>query len=143
MLDLYRFNLFCGPGSAFILPILGQADLIGFSGGGTLATLLTARRQDVERLVTVAGNLDTKAWAKHHAVSPLTGSLNPLDVAGSIAGVPQLHLVGGKDKVVPASLTRKFVQRTGSRVARIETFPDNDHGCCWPDLWPGVLQQLD
>lgn len=33
--------------------------LIGYSGGGTIAALLSDRRNDVRRLITIAGNLDT------------------------------------------------------------------------------------
>jgi hypothetical protein len=44
-----------------------------------VASLVAARRHDVVRLVTVAGNLDHLAWTTLHGVSPLTGSLNPAD----------------------------------------------------------------
>ncbi|WP_414683398.1 lipase family protein, partial [Methylophaga sp. UBA5088] len=53
--------------------------LIGYSGGGAIATLLAAERNDVDQLVTVTGNLDTTAWTEMQHISALTDSLNPAD----------------------------------------------------------------
>ena len=36
--------------------------LVGYSGGGAVAALVAARRDDVVQLITVAGNLDHRAW---------------------------------------------------------------------------------
>jgi hypothetical protein len=44
--------------------------LVGYSGGGAVAALVAARRTDVVRLVTVAGNLDHLAWTHLHSVPP-------------------------------------------------------------------------
>ena len=116
--------------------------LVGFSGGGALAALLSARRHDVLRLVTVAGNLDTEAWAAHHSVTPLTGSLNPIDIAEETAALPQLHFVGAEDKVIPAALAHAFVARSGSTNAIVRIIPDIDHGCCWHQVWPRLTTDL-
>ena len=51
--------------------------LIGYSGGGVLAMLLAEQFPATQAVVTVAGNLDTDAWAIEHGYSPLRGSLNP------------------------------------------------------------------
>ena len=59
--------------------------LIGYSGGGGLAVLLAARRSDVVAVVTVAGNIAHGVWTSHHKVSPLKGSLDPIDSAGRLA----------------------------------------------------------
>jgi hypothetical protein len=53
--------------------------LVGYSGGAALAVLLAAGRPDVIHLTTFAGNLDPEALNRYHGVSPLAGSLNPLD----------------------------------------------------------------
>lgn len=42
-----------------------QLVLVGYSGGGAVAALVAARRSDVVRLITVAGNLDQRAWATY------------------------------------------------------------------------------
>lgn len=115
--------------------------LVGYSGGGALAVLLAARRDDVAALATVAGNLDHKAWTTLHKVSPLTGSLNPADYAARVRHIPQVHFVGEDDEIVPASLARDFVRRLGKAApARVETAPGVDHACCWPTLWPELLR---
>ena len=118
--------------------------LVGYSGGGTLALLLAARRDDVERVITVAGNLDHAAWTHLHRVSPLQGSLNPAELRASLARVPQVHLLGEADRVTPATLARDFVAGyPPAHRARVEVIPGFDHHCCWaqewPNLWRGIL----
>lgn len=121
-----------------------QIQLVGYSGGGAIAALLTARRTDVVRLITVAGNLDHKAWASLHKITPLTGSLNPADYRERIHHVEQVHFVGEKDQVIPKSLTRNFVTyfSTNKNVRVIEV-PDQTHHCCWEAKWPTLIQALE
>ena len=117
--------------------------LVGYSGGGALATLLAARRNDVTELVTVAGNLDHRAWTRHHRLKPLDGSLNPADILATIAAVPQWHFAGPGDRVVPAELTRDLVaSMPAGSPARFILVPEQDHHCCWPDVWPQLLAEL-
>ncbi len=80
------------------------AALLGHSGGGALALLMAARMPEVESVVTVAGNLDTEAWAEPRGVS-LGASLNPATVPRR-EDLHELHLAGGRDNVVPAELVR-------------------------------------
>lgn len=120
-----------------------RLNLVGYSGGGALAVLLAARRDDVAALATVAGNLDHKVWTTLHQVTPLTGSLNPVDHAARVRHIPQVHFVGEDDEIVPASLARDFVRKMGSpATARVESVPDVDHTCCWPRLWPELLRHV-
>ena len=65
--------------------------LVGYSGGAAVAALVASQRQDVDALVTVAGNLDTNAWVRHHRISPLVGSMNPLDQASELKEMIQIH----------------------------------------------------
>jgi pimeloyl-ACP methyl ester carboxylesterase len=117
--------------------------LVGYSGGGALATLLAARRNDVTELVTVAGNLDHRAWTRHHRLKPLDGSLNPADILVTIAAVPQWHFAGPGDRVVPAEITRGFIAgMPADSPARFILVPGQDHHCCWPDVWPQLLAEL-
>jgi len=114
--------------------------LIGYSGGGALSLLLAARRSDVVGIVTVAGNLDPAAWTAHHGVTPLQGSLNPADFRPALAQLPQLHLVGSADRVVPPSLTEAFVAAypSGHR-ATVKVMAGYDHACCWVQHWDRLL----
>lgn len=114
--------------------------LFGHSGGGTLALLLAARLDGATDVVTVAGNLDTEAWTRHHGYSPLRESLNPAREPDLPAEVRQWHLVGGGDRVVPPTLVRPFIGRTPGATG-VE-FPSFSHGCCWARIWPGVLRAV-
>lgn len=114
--------------------------LVGYSGGGTMAALLAARRDDVSRLATAAANLDHAAWTRHHEVSPLTGSLNPVDAGSRLAAIPQVHFVGEDDDVVPPLVAESFVRRLGaSESIRVKTIPGFDHKCCWVRDWPDLF----
>ncbi len=114
--------------------------LIGHSGGGLLARLLTGRREDVRALVTIAANLDHAAWTRHYGYLPLAGSLNLADTPPLEAGILQWHLVGSEDGVVPASLVRRGARHDPH--ARVEVVEGFDHRCCWVEAWPGFLERL-
>jgi len=95
--------------------------LVGYSGGAALAVLLAAGRPDVIHLTTIAGNLAPEALNRHHGVSPLEGSLNPLDAAEKLRNLPQRHYVGEKDDVVPLFVARAFIAKAGLREADVLT----------------------
>ena len=110
--------------------------LIGFSGGGVMAALLAATRDDVRGLITIAANLDTRAWTQHHRVSPLTGSLNPASFGRRLAAVPQVHLAGGADPVVAPGILKAYLDAIGLPAAGHSLLrPTFDHSCCWVDDW--------
>lgn len=121
----------------------GKLVLIGYSGGGAIAALVAARRTDVTHLVTVAGNLDPKAWARRHAVAELRGSLNPSDFARELAGIRQTHFVGQRDSVVPVEVYRSYrAALPGDANIVMKIVPDADHGCCWESAWRELLRGL-
>jgi hypothetical protein len=124
-----------------------QADalqLIGYSGGGSVAALIAARRSDVERLVTVAGNLDHSGWTKHHGVSALLTSLNPADFRESLKTTTQYHLVGQDDQIVPPQLAQEFIAKFSPTADIIlHIVPDFDHHCCWQKQWRSLLKEID
>jgi dienelactone hydrolase len=110
--------------------------LVGYSGGGAVAALVAVRRNDVERLITIAGNLDHRAWTRNHRILPLDGSLNPADEISALQKLPQLHFVGGKDRNITPELVQNFSQHfpEGARpIVMIE--PEFDHQCCWVNHW--------
>lgn len=117
-----------------------QLQLVGYSGGGAIAALLTARRNDVIKLITVAGNLDHQAWTTFHKITPLTDSLNPADYQKQLANIQQTHFIGNKDKVIPPLLTHQFVAGLASNAkADVIKLPNHSHHCCWPEIWAELM----
>ncbi len=115
--------------------------LVGYSGGGAVAALLAAHRKDVERLVTVAGNLDHRAWTHHHAISPLVASLDARDVMPDLRDLQQVHIAGSRDRVMPVAIVQNFAERMGPKARFVVI--DADHHCCWVDAWPRLWPQVD
>ncbi len=115
--------------------------LIGYSGGGAIATLLAAQRKDVVRLVTVAGNLDHVRWTQLHHVAPLTGSLNPADAWQALLDVPQVHFVGGNDSNVSQEIAASYVARfPADKRPELRIIEGLDHACCWVEQWPQLYR---
>lgn len=112
--------------------------LIGYSGGGVLATLLAARRDDVDVLLTVAAPLAIAEWVKWHKISPLKGSLDPGELGENVRLPRSVHFAGGKDETVPPAIVESFVRRKGGRM---EAIPGFDHECCWARDWATLLQR--
>lgn len=118
--------------------------LYGYSGGGSIAVLVAARRDDVARLTTVAANLDHVKWTEIHGITPLSGSLNAADYATKIEHISQLHLIGAKDKLVPASITETYKAKANNpEKIKIKIISDFDHRCCWAEFWPTLLSQIE
>lgn len=116
-----------------------RLELVGYSGGGGLAVLLAARRRDVAGILTLAGNLDHRAWTSLQGISPLVDSLNPADEAIRIAQIPQLHVAGGEDTVIPPAIARGFVAREPSDTARCLVMPGVGHVSGWSGEFPKLL----
>lgn len=121
-----------------------QLVLVGYSGGAAVAALVAARRTDVARLITVAGNLDHLAWTTYHRVLALYASLNAADSAALLANLPQTHFLGGTDRVIPPALARDWpVALTGSGQSNFRFVADADHACCWVARWPALFLTVD
>ncbi|MCG8324262.1 MAG: alpha/beta hydrolase [Thiotrichales bacterium] len=125
----------------------GTLTLLGYSGGGVIAALLAARRDDVTGLITIAANLDHAYWTSHHQVTPLSGSLNPVDYAAELRRIPQMHFVGAEDETVNTATVRSYLDQLGLDPQRsIRVIAGADHDCCWVSRWPELrklaLQEL-
>ncbi len=119
-----------------------KVELVGFSGGGTLALLLAAQRSDVLSVRTVAGNLDVKAFEQYHKVSPMEGSLNPLDVSAQLAELPQLHFSGAEDRAVPVSLLKNYLAKfTGNNCMQLRRINGVGHHDGWKAQWRTLLTE--
>jgi len=114
--------------------------LVGYSGGAAIAALVASRRDDIASLRTVAGNLDTEEVNRHHGVSPLDGSLNPVDEAARLADLPQRHFAGAKDTVVPPFIARSFLKKAGDADGRrLVILEDVSHSRGWLENWGDLL----
>lgn len=110
--------------------------LVGYSGGGAVAALLAARREDVSLLVTVAAVLDHKAWTRAQDISPLQGSLNPADEWMALRGLRQIHFVGAQDRLAGRAAVQPFVDRfAATEKPVLVEVPGFSHSCCWAERW--------
>lgn len=121
-----------------------EIELVGFSGGATIAAVLAAKRGDVTALRTVAGNLDIDAFVEHHKISEMPHSLNPAEFSSSLKGLPQVHIVGGRDKIVPSSIVEAYLAHqsvsSGIRKSRLLLINDLSHFGDWQKHWPRLLE---
>lgn len=116
-----------------------QVELVGYSGGGTIAWLMAAQLSETVRVVTVAANLDSDLWARIHDFSPLAGSLNPALAPPLRSEVRQVHYVGGRDRNVPPTVVASFLQRHPEASMRM--LAEFDHDCCWIARWPELFPE--
>ncbi len=117
-----------------------QVELVGYSGGGAIAVLVAARRNDVASIRTIGGNLDPKAFCQYHKVDPLEGSLDPMVIAQEISHIPQRHFIGSRDTVVPDAIAWSFVKEEGDRgYDRITIVKGATHTKPWPQRWKYLL----
>lgn len=119
-----------------------NVNLIGYSGGGALAVLVAARRNDVATIRTIAANLDLDAMDKIHNTTPLSESMNPLEVAKQIRRIPQLHFVGAKDKVVPKTIAFNFVHAAQLDDKKVIVVRDASHNKNWNKHWQELLKYV-
>jgi hypothetical protein len=110
--------------------------LAGYSGGGALAMLIAPRITGVDRVVTIAANLDTTVWAAAHGQKPPSGSLNPATQSPMARNIEQVHLAGSADRQVPLASTATVAKREQARLIILDGY---DHQCCWAKIWPAVL----
>ncbi len=116
-----------------------RISFFGHSGGGTLAMLLAERFPATRTIVTIAANLDIDAWTDHHGQPRLTASLNPASRPPLRDSVLQRHYVGGRDRIVPATLMARAVQGPNAKLIIVD---DYDHVCCWTERWPSIVADV-
>ncbi|WP_442963961.1 alpha/beta hydrolase [Pseudomonas sp. MM211] len=117
-------------------------ELVGYSGGAALALLLAARRDDVASVQTLAGNLSPRYWVQLQQLSPLDGSLEPLDYRQRLALIAQRHLVGDEDRVVPADVLGHYLDGLGeARCMEAVSLPHVSHRDGWEAAWAQWRQQ--
>ena len=116
--------------------------LIGYSGGGGLALLIAARRNDVATIRTVAGNIDHEAFTSFHRVTPMSQSIDPATVIGRINTIVQWHFYGEDDKVVPKLIGESYMRKAGFKsCSQIQVISGVSHTRGWEAHWPRLLQE--
>ena len=116
-------------------PSQRRVTLVGYSGGGTLAALAAGRAREVTGLITIAANLDHERWTEHHRVSPLDASMTLWPVSPRLMSLPQVHLLGARDRIVPPSMpdrVRTVLERAGHPQAVV---PEAAHEGPWTPQW--------
>lgn len=122
-----------------------KMQLVGYSGGAAIATLLAAIRSDVVRLITVAGNLDHEQVNRHHNVSLLDNSLNPIDFVEQIKDIPQLHVIGERDTVIPKKTVIHFINKLEQLggCAKVLNVEGATHGSGWLENWSHTINNIE
>lgn len=105
--------------------------LIGHSGGGAIATILASYRDDVNYLITIAGNLDIEKWVEIKNLSPLTSSLNPKDFVYKLEAKKQFHLIGSRDEILPKEVFFSFYKSFNNKTNIGYKVVDANHNCCY------------
>ena len=90
----------------------------------------------VKKVITIAGNLDHKAWINYHNLPELTGSLNLADYKENFALINQFHYVGKKDKIIPTIITQNFVP-----ADKIVVVDGATHNSDWDKIYPLIYEQ--
>jgi len=115
--------------------------LVGFSGGASIATLIATQRDDLEGVITVAGDLNHSALNRHHHTSALYASLNPFFFTEKLTTVPQCHWSGEQDVIVPAWVAQDFVAKLNSSgCAKHYVLKNANHHRGWEKHWTQILR---
>tara|TARA_R110002124_G_scaffold128157_21_gene288755 strand:- start:1588 stop:2142 length:555 start_codon:yes stop_codon:yes gene_type:complete len=113
---------------------VSEFELVGHSGGGAIALLVAAARNDVSMVQTIAGNVDPEAWTKVLGLSPLNGSMNPTDFAAELAMIPQRHFIGTNDETVPGEVIYSYTLKVQPNCYEVIEV-DADHWNGFDSSW--------
>lgn len=113
--------------------------LTGFSGGAQVIGLMAVKYPDlqIEKLVTIAGNLDVKAWIAAHNLPPLNLSEDLSDYRTQYGEFPQVHYVGSDDGNILPQITADFILDKDSLV--LVEGADHNHG--WEKAFPAIRRE--
>lgn len=114
--------------------------LVGYSGGGVVAALIAAARRDVVKLITVAAPMDVDAWTRSQAVDQVLTGYSTAALAKRLAGLPQIHFAGARDRTVPPAIAEGYAAQSTGGNAAVVVKSDYTHHCCWVAAWPDLLR---
>ena len=108
--------------------------LIGFSGGANIAVQLATQLKNVEGIISVAGNLDSASFARfHRTLLELYG--NNQSILTQLRELPQLHISGSKDQIIPPTLTQQMMSNALNRNCHGFQILNADHYGPWRIDW--------
>jgi pimeloyl-ACP methyl ester carboxylesterase len=110
--------------------------LVGFSGGGLIASHLADRMPAARGLITLGANLDLAAWVNHHGYTEVLIARSLPSPFPLRADLTELHVFGARDAITPASLSKAILDAEAH--ATILELEDVDHTCCWLAEWPRI-----
>ena len=119
-----------------------QIELVGYSGGATIALLIAAQRTDIKSIRTVAGNLSPHYSNKLHNVSPMDSALSPKDFISKLKGIPQMHFYGTQDPVITEGVIMDYVSQFPDNPCIKTKALDASHQKGWKEKWKNLLEQI-
>lgn len=105
------------------LGLKDKIELIGYSGGTAVVILVAARRNDVDVIRTVAGDLNHEMMSEYHHTTPLSNCLNPINFTDKLTHIKQIHYIGTKDKIVPKKVTENFISDCNQYLSKDDSRP--------------------
>ena len=116
--------------------------LVGWSGGGVIAAALATRRADVAGLVTIAAPLDVAGWVRSEGLSSLNTAREVSELGRRPLSMPQVHLFGAEDDVVPAHTAMSAATTMAGPAGLVDIVHERGH-CCWADRTARIAADLE
>ena len=113
--------------------------LVGFSGGAQIAGLAAVKYADlnVQKLVTIAGNLDVKSWTDYHKISPLILSDDLANYKTEYAKFKQVHYIGRLDNNIIPQITENFVADSATLIY----VQNATHNTGWENIFADIRKE--
>ncbi len=110
---------------------LSQVELVGYDGGAAIALSIASHlpAKNVNKVITIGGILDTQTDAMYKDEDILPLSVNPVKDLYMLSRIPQIHYIGGKDKVAPEFMIKNFVEKipNSKEIIQMKRLPNADH----------------
>lgn len=114
-------------------------ELIGHSGGGVMAALLAANRDDVACLITLAAPLDLDAWTRSSGFDDFKDALNPALLSAARLNLQEKHYWGRDDILVPPTSVGAYTTRV--LPGDISIIDNVGHSAGWNKHWAEIKSE--
>lgn len=116
-------------------------NIIGYSGGAAIATMLAGSRRDILSVRTVAGIMDNTAYAQVADDFPISATRSATEHASDLVKIPQYHFVGGQDNTVTPSVLSTYLRAMPpTNCVQTLLVQEAEHEAGWVDKWPELLR---